>query len=203
MILRGLVDINISSELNATTILINECGGGPAASLFRIPDGSIVILQRGNIKKRMRVVKGDASECDFHIAALNTNTARLFKVKEEQRYLLVFNENTNIMRMFRAPVTRGTAQFLLDRNRLHENTITLGGPFMDAFGIKSTIKTITVRRGGVCQTFRILKSGVETPDIFFQLTANNAAKFKLNNGKKYRLAYNQITNRLVIGMQVT
>ncbi len=203
MILRGLVDINISSDLDPNTIFINECGGGPPASLFRIPDGSIVILQRGAIKKRVGVVKGDASECDFHTAALNTNTARLFRVKEEQRFLLVFNEKTKVMRMFRAPVTRDTAQFILDRNRLHENTITLGGPFIDDLGIFSTRKTKIVVRGAVCKTFRILKSGVETPEISFQLTANNAAKFRLNNGRRYRLSYNQITNRLVIGMQVT
>lgn len=202
MFLRGLVDINISSDLDPNVIFINECGGGPAASLFRIPDGTMVILQRGNIKKRVRVVKGDASECDFHTAALNTNTARMFRAREERRFLLVFNEKTKVMRMFRVPVTRDTAQFVLDRNRLHENTITLGGPFIDDLGIYSTRTTITVIRGGVCKTFRILKSSVETPDIFFQLTANNATQFSLNNGKRYQLVYNQITNRLVVGKQV-
>lgn len=117
--------------------------------------------------------------------------------------MLVFNQRTKVMRMLRSPVTRDTAQFVLDRNRLHENIITLGGPFIDDLGIYSTRKTITVIRGGVCKTFRILKSRVETPDIFFQLTAKNAAKFTLKNGKRYRLTYNQITNRLVIGTQVT
>ncbi|UVI29293.1 hypothetical protein [Paenibacillus spongiae] len=203
MILRGLVDFNISSGLDPSTLFINECGGGPAASLFRIPDGSIVILQRGSIKKRMRVIKGDASECDFHFAELNPNTARLFRVKAEERFLLVFNGRTRVMKMIRVPVTRDTALFVLDRNRLHENAITLGGPFIDDLGIFSTRKTIIVIRGGVCKRFRILKSRVETPDLFFQLTAANASRFGLNNGKKYRLAYNQITNRLVIGMQVT
>jgi len=203
MILRGRVDFNVSSGQNQNTLFINECGGGPPASLFRIPDGSIVILQRGTIKKKVRVVKGDASECDFHFASLNTRTAQLFRVKKEQRFLLVFNKKTNIIRMFRAPVTRGTAQFKLDPNRLHDNTITLGGPFIDDFGIYSTRKTITVIRHGACKTFKILKSKVETPDLSFQLTKNNAAKFGLGNGKIYRLAYNQITNRLVIGTQVT
>ncbi|MDT3428668.1 hypothetical protein J2Z22_004261 [Paenibacillus forsythiae] len=134
MILRGLVDINISPDLDPSTIFINECGGGPAASLFKILDGTMVILQRRDIKKRVRVVKGDASECGFHTAALNTNAARLFKVREEQRFLLVFNERTKVMKMFRAPVTRDTAQFVLDRNGLHDNTITLGGPFIDDLG---------------------------------------------------------------------
>jgi hypothetical protein len=202
MILRGLVDFNVSSDQDENTLFINECGGGPSATLFRIPDGSVVFLQRGAIKKEVRVVKGDASECDFHFASLNPQTAQLFKVKKEQRFLLVFNDKTRIMRMLRAPVTRGTAQFKLDQNKLHENTITLGGPFIDDFGIYSTRKKITVIREGVCKTFKILKSNVDTPDLFFQLTIKNASKFGLKNGKRYRLSYNQITNRLVIVTQV-
>ncbi|WP_426453004.1 hypothetical protein ACP26L_12960 [Paenibacillus sp. S-38] len=198
MILRGVLDFDVIRNQDSNILFINECGGGGGGNLFRIPNGSMVILQRGKVKKRVRVVKGDASECDFSFASLSTSTARLFNVKEEQRYLLVFNEKTKIIRMFRSPVTRSNAEFKLDRNNLHGGSITLGGPFIDDFGIYSTRKTITVVRGNLCKTFAIRKSNVESFDLFFQLTAANASKFGLINGKSYRLAYNQITNRLVI-----
>lgn len=198
MILRGALDFDVVSNQDPNVLFINECGGGGGGNLFRIPEGSNVILQRGKARKRLRIVKGDASECDFSFASLNTSTARLFNVKEEQRYLLVFDEKTKIMRMFRSPVTRDTAQFTFDSNVQHGGSITLGGPFIDDFGIYSTRKTITLVRGNVCKTFAIRKSNVESFDRFFQLTVANAVKFGLRNGKTYRLAYNQITNRLVI-----
>ncbi|CAN7530343.1 hypothetical protein LJR153_003797 [Paenibacillus sp. LjRoot153] len=203
MILRGVVDFGIAQNQDQNILFINECGGGPAASIFRIPNNAIVILKRGCIKKRVRVVKGDASECDFHMAVLNPSTARLFKVKAEQRFLLVFNSNTNIMTLIRKPVTRDTARFFVDNGLTEDDNIFIAGPFRDDFGIPSTRNTITLVRGGVCKTLSILTSDIEVPNLSFRLTAKNAAKFQLINGRRYKLAYNQITNRLVIERQVT
>ncbi|MBP1994372.1 hypothetical protein [Paenibacillus eucommiae] len=202
MILRGLVDFNISSNVPQNTINLNvECGGGLPTNLFNIPNGSVVTLQRGCVKRKVKVLQGDASECDFNFADMNPITARPFQIKSEQRFLLTFNEKTKVLRMFRAPVTKIVERFILDQNETNNNLITFTDGTFDRLGILDKRTIINVRRGKVCRTFRIATIG-DIPDGSFRLTAVNARKYGLNSGKSYQLAYNQITNNLTILMKV-
>lgn len=196
------VDVSVLSGSQLDRVdLASECGGAPDNHLNPdvIPDGTIVILRRGNTMQRVRVNQILASECVFNRLGVSRELARRFRLRHSARYTLTYNTATRTLTIRRQPITfyrvtvRGDARLAVNRVVIG-NGLGIGG----ALGINvPNGSLLALRSGNVTIRLRLRQVSREFDLVdVFRLHPVNVRRLNVTAGTTYRVAYNQVTRTL-------
>ncbi|WP_248929343.1 hypothetical protein [Paenibacillus hamazuiensis] len=201
---KGTVDVSVGSGSDLNNIgLSPDCGGAIDNGLSGvIPNGTIVTLRRGGIKRKVKITIGDATECVANTIQVSRALAKLFGLRNQARFLLAYNTATKTLTMRRKPVTIDTLTVTASSAmRPGRVTIGLGLAQRDGNYLKSG-SIITIRHGRISLKLRM----VLIDDIFnndFTLRPRAIRLLGLRANNKYRIAYNQVKRELVFIRQVS
>jgi hypothetical protein len=200
----SIVEVFITRGSDLNTVHLNAiCGGAFDNNLEIIPDGTVVTLRRGRIAKKVKIRQEFGSECTANSLGVSSALARIFRLRNQTRYVLTYDSAAKTLTMHRMPVTIDTL-VLSANSKMPSNKvgIGLGRAEKDGITLKSG-ESITLRNGN--QHLKLSVVILTKNDVFnetFSLNPRAIRMLGLTANKKYQIAYDQIKRELVFVRQV-
>lgn len=206
MILKGILDVEVSERVTSEVELLTSCGGAPETALSGITPGRARLVG-GRVSVQANLIQLDASECITNEVTVGRNIGDRLKLKNDRRYTVAFDTVSRVMSFSEKPITAAFIPIRIGnqvienedgeqfRIPLTDNQIFISAPGVVQLGI---IGDDLLLRHGLRQKALDIRRGSDIFEVpFLQVTPNTAEATGLTSGNTF-VSFHQDTSLLRI-----
>ncbi|OXM86768.1 hypothetical protein [Paenibacillus rigui] len=195
---KGVVDVYISKELDDNTaILYVDCAMGIPHNLNTIRSGTVVVLQRDEVKRDVRLIQDSDKESSYNYMEISPDNARKLGIRDGMRFILTYDANDKTIQMRHLASCRAIGMLYSDPRKNYDGVISIGYALLSWLGINATETYISLTKGSLTKKLKLSIPENELEE-YFRLSPSNLRAFGLLPRKKHKLEYSQTTKTLRI-----